>query len=75
MWRAGRAETPPGNLHFLLHPWVASNEKVKQTLGWQPRFSSREAFLDAMRAKGLAAPAAVPERPRADAMLAGSPGR
>lgn len=74
MWRIGRAEAPPGNLHFLLHPWVASNEKVKETLGWRPQYTSREAFLAAMRAKGI-----VPaERPQAasqpDAMLA-APGR
>lgn len=75
MWRAGRAETPPGNLHFLLHPWVASNTKVKDTLGWRPRYTSREAFLAGVRAKGFAVPDKAPEEPQADAMLAGSPGR
>ena len=61
MWRIGQAETPPGNLHFLLHPWVASNEKVKQTLGWQPRHTSRETFLATMRAKGVLPPEGSPE--------------
>jgi UDP-glucose 4-epimerase len=75
MWRVGQSESPPGNLHFLIHPWVASNEKVKQTLGWKPRYSSREAFLETMRAKGKL-PSADPsaERPAA-AMLATPTGR
>ena len=75
MWRAGRAETPPGNLHFLLHPWVASNEKVKRTLDWRPRYTSRQAFLSTMRAKGIVPVESVQEEPRADAMLAGTRGR
>lgn len=75
MWRLGRSESPPGNLHFLRHPWVASNEKVKETLGWQPRFTSRDAFLETMRAKGAAAPARAPAAPRADAILASPGGR
>lgn len=60
LWRIGRSETPPGNLHFVLHPWVASNEKVKRTLGWEPRYTSREAFLETMRAKGVLPPEGSP---------------
>jgi UDP-glucose 4-epimerase len=53
-----RAEAPPGQLDFLRYPWLASNEKLKQELDWQPRFTSRQAFEAAMRAKGkLAGPA------------------
>ena len=52
MWKLRQAETPPGNLHFAIHPWVTSNEKVKAALGWQPRYSSLEAFQEAMRARG-----------------------
>ncbi|MEW6058777.1 MAG: SDR family oxidoreductase [Actinomycetota bacterium] len=75
MWRVGQSEAPPGNLHFLLHPWVASNEKLKQTLGWNPRYTSREAFVETMRAKrGQAAGEAAGER-RTAAMLASPTGR
>jgi UDP-glucose 4-epimerase len=51
MWRIRQAETPPGNIHFALHPWVASNEKLKKTLGWTPRYTSRETFELTMRAR------------------------
>jgi hypothetical protein len=52
MWKLRQSETPPGNLHFAIHPWIASNEKVKATLDWQPRYSSLEAFQETMRARG-----------------------
>jgi UDP-glucose 4-epimerase len=52
MWRLRRAETPPGNLHFAIHPWLVSNEKLKRETGWQPRYSSRETFEITMRAHG-----------------------
>jgi hypothetical protein len=51
MWKVRQSETPPGNLHFALHPWVVSNEKLK-SLGWQPRHDTRETFEITMRAKG-----------------------
>jgi UDP-glucose 4-epimerase len=43
---------PAGNLHFLRHPWVVSNEKLKAT-GWEPTYESRAVFEQTMRAKGL----------------------
>jgi UDP-glucose 4-epimerase len=55
MWKLRQAETPPGNLHFALHPWVVSNEKLK-SVGWKPRHSTRETFEIAMRAKGKLPP-------------------
>jgi UDP-glucose 4-epimerase len=51
MWKLHQSETPPGNLHFALHPWVVSNEKLK-SVGWQPRHSTRDTFEIAMRARG-----------------------
>ena len=51
-WRLGQSETPPGQLEFAMNPWVCSNEKVKETLGWRPRHSSRETFEITMRARG-----------------------
>jgi UDP-glucose 4-epimerase len=48
-------EAPPGQIDFLLYPWIASNEKLKAELGWTPRYTSRETFEITMRAKGLLA--------------------
>jgi len=47
------AEAPPGQIDFLLYPWIASNEKIKAELDWTPRYTSRETFVETMRAKGL----------------------
>ncbi len=52
-WPLGLVETPPGQLEFALNPWVCSNEKVKSTVDWRPRHSSRETFEITMRAKGV----------------------
>jgi UDP-glucose 4-epimerase len=48
-WKLRQAEAPPGQLEYALHPWIVSNEKVKRTLDWKPRFSSRETFEIAMK--------------------------
>jgi len=54
------AEAPPGQLDFFRFPWVASNEKLKAELDWQPRYTSRETFEIALRSRGkLAAPSAT----------------
>jgi hypothetical protein len=46
-------EAPPGQIDFLLYPWIASNEKIKGELGWTPRYTSRATFVETMRAKGV----------------------
>ena len=46
-----------GQLDFIRYPWIASNEKLKAELGWTPRYTSRETFEIALRAKGMGAPA------------------
>jgi UDP-glucose 4-epimerase len=46
-------EAPPGSIDFMLHPWIASNEKIKAELDWTPRYTSRETFEITMRAKGI----------------------
>jgi UDP-glucose 4-epimerase len=51
MWKLRQSETPPGNIHFALHPWVVSNEKLK-SLGWKPQYDTRQTFEITMRAKG-----------------------
>ena len=57
--RLPNAEAPPGQIEFVLHPWIASNEKLKADLGWTPRHTSRETFEITMRAKGVGTPAAA----------------
>jgi UDP-glucose 4-epimerase len=52
MWKLRQAEAPVGQIEFARHSWIVSNEKLKSTLGWTPRYSSREAFEIAMRAHG-----------------------
>jgi UDP-glucose 4-epimerase len=52
LWKARVSEAPAGQLEFAIHPWVASNEKLKTTTGWSPRWTSREVFELTMRAKG-----------------------
>jgi UDP-glucose 4-epimerase len=52
MWKLRQAEAPVGQIEFVLFPWIVSNEKLKSTLGWTPRYTSREAFEIAMKAHG-----------------------
>ena len=37
-------ETPPGMLDYISYPWVLDTTRAKDQLGWQPRYSSREAL-------------------------------
>jgi UDP-glucose 4-epimerase len=69
MWRlhVPNTESPPGNLQFVRHPWVCSNAKLKQTLGWTPKHDSRETFELTLRARGLLEAAATPVAPPATA--------
>jgi len=53
LWRLHLAETPAGNLHFALHPWVVSTDKLTSTLDWTPRHTTRDTFDITMRAHGL----------------------
>ena len=52
LWNAHVTEAPPGQLEFVIHPWVASNEKLKETTGWSPRWTSRDVFELTRKAKG-----------------------
>jgi UDP-glucose 4-epimerase len=54
LWRmkVPLVEAPPGQLDFVRFPWLASNERIKAALDWQPRHSSRETFEIALAAKG-----------------------
>ena len=71
LWRLRlpRVEAPPGQLDFFRFPWLASNEKIKAELGWQPRYTSRETFEAALSARGrLVVPATEAARPEAAAL-------
>ena len=59
-WRLRASEAPPGQVEFALHPWIVSNEKLKRTLDWTPRYTSRETFELTMRAHGRLPPAEPP---------------
>jgi UDP-glucose 4-epimerase len=54
--RLPRTLAPPGNLHFIRWPWVVSNEKLKTTTGWEPKYTTQETFEITMRARGLLGP-------------------
>lgn len=73
MWTLRRSEAPPGQLPFAMYPWVASNEKLKKTLGWEPRHTSTETFEITMRTHGKlpGAPAAT-EQPAEDRVPVGA---
>jgi UDP-glucose 4-epimerase len=58
--RLPRTEAPPGNLHFIRYPWVVSNEKLKTTTGWEPKYDTRETFEITMRARGKLGAASSP---------------
>jgi UDP-glucose 4-epimerase len=61
LWRLRVSEAPPGQIAFARYPWVVSNEKVKATLGWSPRYTSRETFEITLRAKGREVATAEPQ--------------
>ena len=43
LWDLGLAEAPAGMLHYLMHPWILSTEKLEKA-GFTPRYSNDEAF-------------------------------
>ena len=45
LWDLGLGFAPPGQLHYLMHPWVLSVDKLKAT-GWRPRYSNRDALAE-----------------------------
>jgi nucleoside-diphosphate-sugar epimerase len=49
LWKLGISQAPPGELHFVMHPWVVDNAKLKGA-GWSPRHTNRDALLEAMGA-------------------------
>jgi UDP-glucose 4-epimerase len=63
LWKLHQSETPPGNIHFALHPWVVSTERLK-SVGWHPKHTTRHTFEIAMRARGALPPSGgTPTKP------------
>ena len=51
LWSMGWAEAPSGMLHYVLHPWVVSSEKLRAT-GFTFSRTNREALEETWRAVG-----------------------
>ncbi len=49
LWKAGISESPPGELHYHMHPWVLSNERLR-AIGWEPRHSNEEILRETLAA-------------------------
>ena len=47
LWRMGLTEAPPGELHYLMHPWVVDNAKLKAA-GWRPVHPNHEVLAETM---------------------------
>ena len=41
--------TPPGLVDFFCYPWVASNARAREVLGFSPTYDSKEAFAESAR--------------------------
>jgi UDP-glucose 4-epimerase len=57
LWGLRQSEAPPGQIEYAIHPWLVSNDRLKQVAGWKPRYTSRETFEITMRAQGKLPPA------------------
>ena len=49
MWALKLAEAPSGMLHYVMHPWVVSSERLQQA-GFTFTHSARDTFAEAARA-------------------------
>lgn len=45
MWRLGIGDAPPGQVHYAMHPWVMSVDRLVAT-GWRPKHSNRDALAE-----------------------------
>ena len=49
-WRYKIAPTPPRLTPYTVHPWIISNQRLKNA-GWQPDYTNAEAYNDGTPAK------------------------
>jgi nucleoside-diphosphate-sugar epimerase len=53
LWQVGLAEAPAGMIHYVMHPWVVSNDKLAAA-GFRPRHSNAETLAETIeKTKGL----------------------
>jgi nucleoside-diphosphate-sugar epimerase len=45
LWQMGVGEAPVGAVHYVMHPWVLSVERLLST-GWRPVHSNRDALAE-----------------------------
>lgn len=45
MWGRGVLPAPAGALHYLMHPWVVSTERLRAA-GWKPTYTNREVLRE-----------------------------
>jgi len=47
LWKIGVTEAPPGELNYLMHPWVVDNAKLKAA-GWAPAHTNEDALTETL---------------------------
>lgn len=45
LWRLGIGDYPAGAVHYVMHPWVLSADRLIET-GWRPKHSNRDALAE-----------------------------
>ncbi len=45
-WRFQRGPLPPGLMPYLRHPWLVSNDRIRQA-GWQPTVTNEQSYVEA----------------------------
>lgn len=45
LWRLGLAEAPPGELYYIMYPWVMSVDKLLSA-GWRPKHTNRDTLAE-----------------------------
>ena len=45
LWRAGISHAPPGQVHYVMHPWVLSVDKL-EAAGWAPNHANRDTLVE-----------------------------
>jgi nucleoside-diphosphate-sugar epimerase len=49
LWKIGVSEAPPGELNYLMHPWVVDNAKLRAE-GWAPAHTNQDALDESLEA-------------------------
>jgi len=49
-WRFQRGPLPPGLMPYVRHPWLVSNDRIKQ-VGWQPTVTNEQTYVEGTEAR------------------------